>query len=120
MSEAQLAARLTRFVASVEAVWDAYRDAGAGRVEAALYEPVAAAGEALESTLGAATESDPILESVRVAKDLARRCACTSLGLSFISGEAGLIPRRDQHEALERALRTLRERAKELGGAGSG
>ena len=112
MSGAETAAHLARFVASVDAVWHAYREAGPGRVDQALHEPVGAACDALEPAL--AREPAAVREAVAVARDLAERCACTSLGLSFVSGEAGLIPRRDQHEALESALLTLRERAAQL------
>ena len=55
-----------------------------------------------------------------LARRLLQAASEDGLRIDGLSGEAGLIPRRDQHEALERALRTLRERAKELGGAGSG
>ncbi len=98
-------------------VWDEYRRQGPGRVDERLYDAVAAAADVLEETLAALGGDEPLAETVRSMRDLAHRCARTSLGLSFITGEAGLIARPDQHAAYERGLATIRAAAERLQGA---
>lgn len=95
-------------------VWDSYREQGPGKVDSELYEAVATAAHALEAALVAGNE--PLTDTVRRVRDLAHRCACTSLGLCFITGEAGLIPRPDQHKAYEEGLAAIRAAADRLRG----
>lgn len=45
---------------------------------------------------------------------LLRRCAERTEGLSFVTGEAGLIPRKDQHALCETSIAMIRELADEL------
>jgi len=92
---------LERLYTSLSAVWQTYQEAGPGNVNAELFEPVAAATPA---ALEEAGPHEALTAAINTAVDLTRRCATQSQGLCFVTGEAGLLPRRDQHEALEAAL----------------
>lgn len=117
MKEAEFAATLTDFTHRVTAVWDRYQDVGPGRVESALYERVESLRdqliEGLSGCEGLASAADLNRETLAVAvttvADLANRCACRSEGLCFITGEAGLIPRRDLHDRYATALAELQD-----------
>ena len=116
----RLVARLDRFIDCAAAVWADYLTHGPGRLSASAYEPVQSAAEALDQTLHD-TEVIAFLQQVDVfdrhqiaqiahrLDRLARSCACTRHGLCFITGEAGLIPRTDQHKMFESYLAELRE-----------
>ena len=117
MNKAEFAAALTDFTHRVTVVWDRYREVGPGRVEPALYEQVESLHDQLIEQISrrdgstAATELDgeTLSAAVTAAADLANRCACRSEGLCFITGEAGLIPRRDMHDRYAAALAELRD-----------
>lgn len=105
-------------------IWRLYLENGPGRVPDVLYDNVDSAARLLNVQLGI----DPLRRMIdqmdldvsqleRTIGDtveFARRCAATPIGLSFISGEAGLIPRRDQHLAFEASLEQLEHRVKLL------
>jgi hypothetical protein len=96
---------LAELLTAATAVWDAYRDVGPGKVEASLFEPVEVASQEIDRLLDDSTE---LREAVAELYDLAQRCTCRSEGLCFITGEAGLIPRRDKEAAFEERLAWLR------------
>ena len=125
----QLAERLGNFVAHASAVWTAYQANGPGRVDRSLFDSVESAYQALDELSGDGRFMESVIESLgldknewperllqatRQAHDLARRCVCRPEGLSFITGEAGLMPRRDQHAAFEQAIGLLREQCRQL------
>ena len=111
----QLATSLKEFTAQVAVVWEAYLSCGPGNVESVLFDGV----DAMAQRLNALLENDEFLRNagnlvniepdewratIERLRDLSYRCAGTPQGLCFITGEAGLIPRKDQHEAFEQAL----------------
>lgn len=115
----ELAVALARFVRAASDVWQAYQQRGPARVGAEMFEPVRAAAGGLERLLedaGTLPEERRagVLAAVRASTESARRCACTPQGLCFISGEAGLIPRRDQVAAFQEALRLLHDELQQL------
>lgn len=104
---------------AAEAVWLSYQTHGPGHVAADLHEPVELAAtktraflDAEPVDLGGAEAA--LRQSVDQLVDLSHRFAHTSLGLCFVTGEAGLIPRPDQHRAFETALSTVRDCVAEL------
>ena len=127
-----LAQRIGQLAEAGQLLWSRYQDVGPGRVAAGYYEAVQTAAQQLDEALPAndaphwlakVTDQpsvwlDELRDCAARLADLARRCACTPQGLSFVTGEAGLLPRRDQHEAFEGALRELRERAAGLKAGG--
>jgi len=92
-------------------VWQTYQEAGPGNVDAALFQPIAATAPA---ALQAASGNAPLTAAINTAVDLTRRCATQSQGLCFVTGEAGLLPRRDQHEKLEAALTAIAAAVEQL------
>ena len=113
----RLAERIDQLAEAGQSLWARYQVVGPGKVDAAYFDAVQAAAEQLEAVL---IETEPphglqdLHDCSARLRDLSRRCACMPQGLSFITGEAGLIPRRDQHEAMEQALRELRQAAVSL------
>lgn len=89
---------------AAQAVWYTYRESGPGRVDASLYEDVESAVARVKQ-VGDSRIDDGLIETLR---DLCHRCCLRSEGLCFITGEAGLIPRKDLHERFERSLEELR------------
>ena len=99
---------LAEFLSAANAVWDMYREVGPGKVEASLFEPVEKTHREIDRLLRDSTnDSTELREAVAELYDLAQRCACRSEGLCFITGEAGLIPRRDKEAAFEEQLAWL-------------
>ena len=123
----RLAAPIDDFVEQIGTLWQDYQRLGPGQLAASRMESVVSAATEIRNTL-----SDPDLArwleqmdcgrelrdelqaQVKQLTRLARACACTPQGLSFVTGEAGLIPRKDQHEALASGLVKLGEMAAEL------
>ena len=98
---------LRQLLELLERIWHEYEEVGPGRVNEARFadvEPTAMAF--LES--GIAVDDGPLKEAIETGVDLARRCVQRSDGLCFITGEAGLVPRKDLHESFEAALVTIR------------
>lgn len=89
---------------AAQAVWDAYRESGPGRIDASLFEDVESAIGRVKQ-VGESRVDDGLIETLR---DLCHRCCLRSEGLCFITGEAGLIPRQDLHERFGRSLEELR------------
>ena len=110
-----LATCLKDWLDHVSVIWNRYQQDGPGRLSAAMISPVDSAAEDIEQLICQLDRPDVqgldvsgLRTSIRETTKLARRCACTSQGLCFISGEAGLIPRRDQHVAFEKGLELTR------------
>ena len=97
---------LTEFLEQATALWNGYLEVGPGKLDPASDTRLQAlARELLES----GQLDEPATQAVHAIVDLSARCARSPQGLSFISGEAGLIPRREQHRAFEQALEKARE-----------
>ncbi len=120
---------LEAFRAATADVYERYQQFGAGNLEPALFDRVDSAGkevvrvlddEALVDKICAKLNAAPaewrdeLASLVETATDLARRCVHFPQGLNFITGEAGMIPRRDQHESFVAALARLGEIHQEL------
>lgn len=109
---------LSQFLEGVSAVWDAYQEHGPGQVDESLFDAVPDAAAAVETYLARTAASDgsasaeALIAAVHTLVSLSRQCATSPQGLCFITGEAGLIPRRDQHEAFERALQLVARRVR--------
>ena len=74
--------------------------------------------ERMRREYNAAVETSPpqvaYRETVSKLTDLAKRCALRSEGLCFVTGEAGLIPRQDLHQATIDGLEILRAAIQEF------
>lgn len=121
----RLVAGLDQLVESAGVVWQEYQARGPGQVEASTYNPVQSAVADLERAITSnevvdrleqhtSPSRDQLARRIKQLDKLARACACEPQGLCFITGEAGLIPRRDQHEAFEACLVELRQIARQL------
>ena len=121
----RLAARIDAFVGHTETLWQAYQRLGPGKLERSSFDAVESAASEIELAInepaqwleqadGGTELGDELQTELEQLTRLARACACTPQGLNFITGEAGLIPRKDQHEALEAGLVKLRELAEKL------
>jgi hypothetical protein len=116
----QLQTCLLEFHSQVSRVWTVYRDVGPGRVDAALFDGGEAAAARVLELLGdddisRTLAADELRAAVAKACDLATRCATRPEGLCFITGEAGLVPRRDWHAAMDGALAVIFDAATALG-----
>ena len=86
-------------------LWEAYLTCGPSKLSPDAMEPFIAQKNALPTASDDdATELHALLEEL---EPLLRRCAERPEGLCFVSGEAGLIPRRDLHEKCEELLDRL-------------
>lgn len=74
-----------------------------------MFEPVETAYLEIDRLLGESADVGELREAVAEVYDLAQRCACRVEGLCFVTGEAGLIPRRDKEAAFVEYLAWLRE-----------
>ena len=122
-------ALVNEFTRSTAEIWKAYKESGKASINRHLYEDTVSARIDIERFLGNPTFINTLSESVNddinhwrellskaiaTAHELTYRCACTPIGLNFITGEAGLIPRKDQHAAFEAVLELLNEECKKL------
>ena len=95
---------------SLLAIWTQYQEAGVGSINEQLYERFSSAVDNVQSVLESerSDESSPSRDEfenhLKVATKLTRMCAKTPQGLSFVTGEAGLIPRRDLHDQMQAAV----------------
>jgi hypothetical protein len=115
----QLQTCLLEFHSLVDRVWAEYKDVGPGRVDAVLFDGGEAAAARVLELLGDEQVSptlttDELRVAVEKVCDLATRCATRSEGLCFITGEAGLVPRRDWHTAMDEALAVIGDAAAAL------
>jgi hypothetical protein len=120
----QLRVSLKEFHTLASAVWTTYQDVGPGRVDAALFdggEQLASqiggllADEAAATDLPAEVDGEELRTAVLKVADLATRCATRSEGLCFITGEAGLVPRRDWHAEMDEGLAAIDQAVTALG-----
>lgn len=119
----EVAALLQEFIDACSAIWLAYQRSGPGRLEVAgLADPQPLCARLL-ATLGtgrlrAFVESAPSLRSliqnhrqIEAAVDecleLTLQCRDAAHGLCFVTGEAGLVPRRDLEAKLQHHLQHL-------------
>lgn len=93
---------LQQFTSQAEVIWQGYLDHGPGHVESSAYATLATyfAGASEET-------SQPVTASISRIAELSQKIACTPQGLCFLSGEAGLVPRRDLHAEFEQHLHIL-------------
>ena len=93
-------------------LWTQYLDFGPGKVAAESFATFSEAHRSLASLTqstqqpnSASSNTECALHEFLVdAQKLADMCANTPQGLCFVTGEAGLIPRRDLHEKMEAAI----------------
>jgi len=115
---------LSEWLVHTTTIWKQYQQHGPGRVRSDLFDPVDSTANRLKPLLHQLAAVDSLQTggvdlveigaTIRLTTELARRCACTPQGLCFISGEAGLIPRKDQHDVIESALQRLSRCVRQL------
>ncbi|MAE63317.1 MAG: hypothetical protein CMJ18_03520 [Phycisphaeraceae bacterium] len=104
-ASAEHAARLQRLFDEASELWSQYDERGPGRMDKVCFERVDSAAAAVRKSDEA--WPDDVAEAGSKLCDLSEQCVCRPQGLCFVTGEAGLIPRRDQHEAFEAALKVI-------------
>jgi len=123
----RLAARIDEFVEHAETLWRDYLRLGPGKLEpgnsTGVFSAAAEIGYTirdpdvarwLEQLHRGKELRDELQTQVEQLTRLARACVSTPQGLSFITGEAGLMPRKDQHEAFASGLAKLHAMAARL------
>lgn len=112
----QLVHGLDSFSRQATQIWNNYLQTGPGQLQVEVWEALQKLATELDERLRSSSlpDVDALLQAVAIITDLTQRCACRSEGLSFVSGEYGLIPRRDQHDQLSAALGHLQERLDQL------
>ncbi len=98
-------APIGEFVAAVRVLWTDYRRQGPDRVDASRWRAVEDAWQ----PLGDLTHDLPreILAAGARLQELCRQAAMRPEGLCFVTGEAGLVPRRDLHREFDQLLETI-------------
>lgn len=93
---------------AAQQIWTMYLELGPGKLaDTCLNDYETAKRQFLEA---ASSELRPSFQaSLGELTDLLHRCVHRSEGLCFVTGEAGLIPRKDQHERCEALLAQLAE-----------
>ena len=107
-----------------ESLWAKYLEAGPGKLAPDLLTPLDAGLNSVRtaiadhkagpSTIPVEAWRDELNATISTIENLLHRCVERTEGLSFVTGEAGLIPRRDLHEQCEAALTRLRELISQL------
>ena len=121
----ELASRLAEVYDRADLLWTRYREQGPGKVDAQSFRDLQVAhAAAFELLDGDVPDSPPAgWDSQRMMKlrdvlntllDLSRRCVCQPQGLCFVTGEAGLVPRRELHDTFERSLVAIDRDVREL------
>lgn len=117
----ELAALLGAYADGIDQVWVEYQARGPGEVDPALFDPIEQLACSLDALrdcpLPADMDRGVVTAAIRQATDLAGRCAKLPQGLCFVSGEAGLVPRRDQIDAFATARAVVRVAYERLCGA---
>ncbi len=94
-----------RYMQAAQQLWQSYQRHGPGKVPADLVDQLDTAWRSLEPAL------EPMAPESRHAfctlHRLLTKAGVDSAGLSFVTGEAGLIPRPDLVQAVERTLAQL-------------
>jgi hypothetical protein len=127
-SASQLAAELDQFLQKATEFWQHYQAVGPGKVDSPLFDGLDLTAKRLATLLD--TESNESIgkslgidetdraaglgKSIETVMQLAHRCANSPQALSFVTGEAGLIPNRQQHLEFENQLVNLRHRLDRL------
>ena len=93
---------LQQFTAQAETIWQTYVAHGPGHVQSTSHTALTAySADAIAET------SESIAASISRIEQLSQQIACTPQGLCFVSGEAGLVPRRDLHAEFAQHLEIL-------------
>ena len=88
---------------SAAAFWQMYLEKGPGKLKPTDLVKFVAAADAVKSRLEL-QPNDPNHLLIVELETLFRRCVERSEGLCYVTGEAGLIPRKDLHERIEAIL----------------
>ena len=127
-SALQLAAELDQFLQEAADLWQHYQAVGPGKVDRLLFDRLELKAERLATLLDTVSDAGigkslgvdekggaaGLGEAIETVMRLANRCAFSPQGLSFVTGEAGLIPNRQQHLEFENQLINLRHQLDRL------
>ena len=104
--------QILRLAESAELLWSRYLDEGPGSLTEQDLAPFQSQLDATRQVIDAIEEKpkwiDELVLATNDAEELLGRCVRRVEGLSFVTGEAGLIPRRDLHDRCDAALQTMR------------
>ena len=112
-----LSKEIHELVQQAETLWKRYLELGPGKLRKEEFDPLDVAIQRVNQNLSTQAQSIDCMDELRGAiddlADLLRRCVERTEGLSFVTGEAGLIPRKDLHQRCDAAICTLRDFATE-------
>lgn len=127
-SASQLAIELDQFLQEATEFWRHYHAVGPGKVDSRLFDGLDRTAKRLATLLDTGSNegtgkslkvgeedwaADPG-EAIETVMRLANLCAFSPQGLSFVTGEAGLIPNRQQHDQFEKQLVVFRQQLDRL------
>ena len=98
---------LKRLHETAECLWQCYLSRGPGKTPSSLLDDYLAAQADAVNSLVASRHCDELKEIYSELEKLLRRCVERSEGLCFVTGEAGLIPRKDLHERCDDLIMRL-------------
>lgn len=127
-SASQLAAELDQFLQKATEFWRHYQAVGPGKIDSLLFDGLDRTAKRLATLLNAVSNEGTgkslgideqgwtagLGEAIETVMRLANRCAFSPQGLSFVTGEAGLIPNRQQHLEFEDQLVKIRHQLDRL------
>ncbi len=96
---------LQEFIDRIDAIWQQYQVRGPGNLDKELWKGVT---ELQEVLLQSQTEPE-FEQAVNQLASLAERCVLRPEGLNFVTGESGLLPRKEWHGAMKQGLNLLRQ-----------
>ena len=106
---------LSKLVCRLQGIWETYCQQGPGNVDSSLFDGIDDLARRFEEEFAQFAKSNPERDfsddprqTVHELCRLARRCACTPQGLCFVTGEAGLIRKKDQELAYIQGLERIR------------
>jgi hypothetical protein len=111
MSQTQFQQDFREFLECASKLWSDYLSRGPGKLEIGELEPLDKASErcwvalqALRQQHISPRELKELTTAIKTVQELLHQAVERSEGLCFVTGEAGLIPRKDLHERLDKAL----------------
>ncbi len=107
-SRCELQAAIRKLSQTASELWREYLEVGPGALEPSALTGFSDAAEKASELLAITATNETAHQDLMLALDelepLLRRCVERTEGLCFVTGEAGLIPRKDLHQKCEAAL----------------
>ena len=97
------------FLDDVEDIWSSYLRSGPGTLDRDRWRRFHARLQNVRNSFDdqQSPRQQELFSALKDLELLVAKCLLNSEGLCFVTGEAGLIPRRDLHERVEHAIETI-------------